>query len=379
VLIVPIGWRRARVSWNAGQEREDLFSPVDGLNPSIGTTVTLFDRSRFNHTVIDASASYKFAREAAGYSLGAERPLFGGPRLFAGAEIHDLSASDDLWRVTAAEQTLAALLFKNTFRDYYRRHGGQVFTTLQPGGHNELTLAARWDRHAPLDNETGFSVFRDSASFRPNTPAFEGDVNAWVIGYRFDTRPLSGAGERQTYLRHLTDDLYGFGRRRTPGLRVEWTSELAGRGLGGDARFDRHILDTRGYLSFSPRQLIAARALLGFSNGRLIPEREFALGGIGSVHGYSFKEARGAGMALFNGEYAFDLLPSHYPGGSALSIFGFYDAGRVFDPVPGSRSDWLKGVGFGFSSGQWLRIEIGFRAGAIPSSRQVLVRLGPSF
>jgi outer membrane protein assembly factor BamA len=377
VLVVPLSWRIARTSITTGQDREDLFSPVDGFNPAIGFSTTLYDHGRLNHTAISGFVGYKFAREDAGYSLGAERPLFGSPKLFLGGELHDVTASDDWWRLTIPEQLVASAGFSNTFRDYYQRKGGQLFSTLQAGRHNELELMLRWDRHAPLPNTSDFSLFRD-ATFRPNLAAIDQRVNAWIIGYRFDTRPLTGAGDATTYRRHLTDDLYGFGINREPGLRVEWTSEIA-HGLGGDARFVRDILDTRGYLSFSPRQLLSARGVVGGSSGTLPPERAFAIGGIGSVHGYAFKEATGTGMALVNAEYRVDLTRPRYPEGALLSVLGFYDAGRVFGPVGGSRHDWLQGVGIGVASGSWFRIDFGFRADDIPSSRQILVRIGPTF
>src|SRR5205823_8513647 len=177
---------------------------------------------------------------------------------------------------------------------------------------------------------------------------------------------------------HPADDLFGFGRRQRPGLRLEWTSEIAGHELGGDAAFARHIVNTRGYLSFSPRQLWSARGILGFSNGTLPIERRFALGGIGSVHGYQFKEASGDGMALFNTEYRVDLTTPQRGGEALLSVHGFYDLGKITGPFNGSRSDWLQGIGFGVSLSS-VRVEFGFRANDITRSRQLLVRLAPTF
>lgn len=52
------------------------------------------------------------------------------------------------------EQTLASVAFKNTFRDYYRRRGAQLFGVMRIGANNELSVMTRWDRHEPLDNAT---------------------------------------------------------------------------------------------------------------------------------------------------------------------------------------------------------------------------------
>jgi outer membrane protein assembly factor BamA len=374
VLVVPLRWRTARTDQMLGSGREDLFSPVDGLSPALGFSTTIFDHSHFNHTYVSGYAAYKFGRDDPGYSVGIERPIFIAPKLFLGAELHDMTASDDLWRLSSFEQTVVSLTFKNTFRDYYRRRGAQVFGVLRMGGHNELGVMGRWDRHEPLRNATSYSFFRDDAAYRPSIPVVDQHVNALVLSYTFDTRPLTGAGQPATYERHVKDNLFGYGLRPAPGFRLEWTSELAGRGMKGDADFDRHILNARGHVATSSRTLLSMRGLFGFSNGTLPVERLFSIGGIGSVHGYSFKEASGTGMTLLNAEYRINLSSGGH-GRDAFNVFVFYDAGRVTN---GMNPDWLRGVGVGAGAGG-VRVEFGFRASDIPQSRQILVRYSPTF
>jgi outer membrane protein assembly factor BamA len=385
VLIVPLRWRTANTDSMFGSGREDLFSPVDALSPAVGFSATIFDHAQFNHTYINGYVSYKFGREDPGYSFGVERPLFTAPKLFLGLELHDMTATDDRWRLTNVEQTFVSLAFKNSFRDYYRRRGAQVFTVLRMGPNNELSAMARWDRHEPLANSTTYSFFRDDAAYRRNPAVFDEHVNALVLGYTFDTRPLSGAGRPATYERHLKDNLFGYGVRQRPGLRLEWTSEIAGHGLKGDAEFDRHILNARGHVAVTSHTLLSLRGLFGFSNGALPVERLFAIGGIGSVHGYSFKEATGTGMALLNAEYRVNLS-SASRNRDAAHVFVFYDAGRIASPRPVPRGfilskpdpGWLRGVGAGAGAGG-IRVEFGFRANDIPRSRQILVRFSPTF
>ena len=77
----------------------------------------------------------------------------------------------------------------------------------------------------------------------------------------------------------------------------------------------------------------------GWSDGVLPPQRQFAIGGLGSVHGYGFKEAVGDSLALVNLEYALGWR-------NGPKVFGLFDAGRVTSPT---RVDapWLKGIGVG--------------------------------
>jgi hypothetical protein len=379
VLVVPLRWQTTHSDASLGSGREDLFSPVDGASPALRIATTIFDHSKFNHTFVSGYVSYKFGRDDAGYSAGAERPIFGGPRVFLGAEIHDVTASDDLWRLSLLEQALVSVSFKNSFRDYYRRRGQQVWAVFRAGSSNEFSAMARWDRHEPLENGTNYSFFRDDATFRPNPLVADQHVNALVFGYTFDSRALSGAGQAATYQRHLKDDLFGTALRQRPGVRLEWTSEIAGHAMAGDADFDRHVLNSRVYVAMGPRTLLSGRGLFGFSNGTLPIERRFAIGGIGTVHGYAFKEVSGTGMALFNVEYRVNLTTPIGHGHDGVGVFGFYDAGRVTSGLaPDASPGWLNGVGFGLGAGG-VRIDFGFRANDIPNSRQILVRFSPTF
>jgi Omp85 superfamily domain/Surface antigen variable number repeat len=383
VLVIELDRREVKgsVSFGPGQ-REDWYSPVDGFSPAFGFNLTLFDTlfesTSFKQTFIRTYVTYKFARESAGYSVGFERPILGawdGPRLFVGAEAHEITATDDAWRLSTLEQSVVALTFANTFRDYHDATGYQLHAAFRMNPAQEIFGAWRDDDHEPLTNTADYAVFRDGGDvFRPNQQAAAGNLRAVVLGYTLDTRNLEQESLERTYERHLLTSLFGTTGRRAPGVRVEWTSELATEGLGGDFDFTRHIVNARTYGQFGSHGF-RLRALAGGSSGVLPPQRQFALGGIGSVHGYSFKEAAGGdGMFLFNAEYR---LGSSGPNGARL--VGFFDAGRVWlpDGVAG-REDWLKGIGGGFEIGEF-RVEFGWRLDDIPSSLQVLVRFGPTF
>jgi heme-degrading monooxygenase HmoA len=380
VLIVPVTRQRGKSSLTTGtSSREDLFDPVDGFSPGVGFKHTTFDRRDFNYTFVEGYISYKFGREHTGYSIGVERKLSHARGVFVGVEAHDVTATDDLWRLSPSEQTLVAVAFKNTFRDYYRRRGVQAHVSFRPTPAHEIVIASRWDTHEPLQNTTNFSFFRDTQIFRPNQSTAGGDLHAIVLAYTFDTRGLVDAGIAAGFERHLVDDLFRGTRRQDFGSRIDWTSEIAGHGTGGDYTFDRHILNARTYVPLSPRQSFAGRSILGFSGGTLPVERRFAIGGIGSVHGYRFKEAVGEGLILFNAEYRLDLLGGwHHDHAGVLRAVAFFDAGRVHNPIGASTTEWLKGIGAGLQTGP-IRVEFGFRLADPSHSKQVLVRLSPSF
>src|SRR5262249_36716274 len=136
VVVIHIEEKHTRFRFRSSSEaREDFFSPVDGFSPNLSLGLTLLDPERFHNTLIAGHVTYKFARDYAGYSLGFQHRIVAKPKIFFGAEIHDLTASDDFWRLTTTEQSVVALAFRNTFRDYYQRKGQQAFVALMPSQH----------------------------------------------------------------------------------------------------------------------------------------------------------------------------------------------------------------------------------------------------
>lgn len=352
--------------------REDWYSPVDALNLGAGFHGTVFDTARFNHTYWNGYVTYKFGPDRAGYSLGLERPFFHGGRLQVGAGIHDLTASDDQWRLGDAEQSLVALTFRNTFRDYYRRKGYQVHAAVRPWNNHELLVAWRDDSHQSLQNETSYGFFRDSHGFRANALASPGDLRAVVAAYTYDSRGLDDA-PAQRYRRHLLDNLFSESTARDQGVRLEWRSEIAPRSFSDDFDFTRHIATARAWWQPTSRRTISGRLVAGTSTGTLPGQRVFALGGIGTVRGYGYKESAGDRMVLLNGELRQQL------GRSSFAGLLFIDSGRVFAPRAGSRAEWMHGVGAGLEIGGGSRVELGWRLDDIPNSVQVLFRLRPTF
>jgi outer membrane translocation and assembly module TamA len=162
----------------------------------------------------------------------------------------------------------------------------------------------------------------------------------------------------------------------TPRWRIDWTSEIsAPDALQSDFDFRRHIISGRARVALSRHQEFSARAIGGWSDGVLPPQRQFAVGGIGSVHGYGFKEQVGDSIALVNLEY---LLG--WRGG--LHGIGFLDLGRAAARNQPALSvddrPWLKGVGFGIGVGD-VRLDFGYKLDAVPSSLQLLLRFGRTF
>jgi outer membrane protein assembly factor BamA len=370
-----------RLAPNFG-EREDWFSAVDGFAPSLGFGGAVFDHTLFNHAYIAGHLSYKFGPDRVGYALGFERPVFDEPKLFFGAELYDFTASDDRWQVSNLEASVDAIAARSSFRDYYRRRGAQLHAAVRVERHVELLFAWRGERHNALAVESDFSLFNRDDAFRPNALAAPGRLNTLVFGATAQSGGFATESLAATYRRHQLDMPFGdrlpeYGRYERESAssrawRADWTSEIASpSALGGDFDFQRHIVSGRIRQRLSRREEIRLRAIGGWTDGAPPPQRLFGAGGMGSVHGYVFKEAIGTDLALLNAEYAIGRL-------AGLHLITFFDAARV-TPVDEAPARWLKGVGFGIGLTRELRVDFGYKLNDIPGSLQVLVRIDRPF
>jgi hypothetical protein len=358
-------------------EREDWFSPVDGFVPSLGMGIAVFDHTSFNHTFIAGHASYKFASERAGYSLGLERPLFGRTKVFVGAELYDLTATDDRWQVSSLEQSVAAISIRSSFRDYYRRRGAQLNAAMRVHPRLEGLLVWRSEQQDPLATRTDFSLWNDDELFPPNQLAAPGRLNALILGLSASGRGFDRESLEASYRRHQLEEPFGErldrlegGRSPQPLWRVDWSSELSYPGaFSSDFDFRRHIVTGRARMAAGEFQTFAARGIAGWSDGVLPPQRIFSVGGIGSVHGYDFKAQTGNSLALANFEYEIGWR-------NGLKGLAFFDLGRA--ARAGTDPPWLKGVGWGIAVSE-LRVDFGYRLDDVPSSLEVLLRFSRTF
>jgi outer membrane translocation and assembly module TamA len=249
----------------------------------------------------------------------------------------------------------------------------------------ELFAAWRGERHLPLETSSDFSLWNDDDTFRPNLIARDGRLNAILVGASVDSRGYDRESIENTYRRHQFETPFGdrlvdrSGKRDPVSMwRIDWTSEISSPdAFASDFNFRRHIVSGRGRLFATEHQEIAARVIGGWADGDLPPQRRFAVGGIGSVHGYTFKESTGDTFRLFNLEYG---VGWH----NGPQLIGFLDAGRTTErrsaaASPRAGAPWLKGAGWGVALGD-VRVDFGYKLGASePSSVQVLLRLGRTF
>ncbi len=320
-----------------------------------------------------AWVGYAFKAEDWRYEIGLERRFdLGAHRLQVGIRNYDLTATQDEWLMPTAENSLAALLFHEDFRDYYRCTGTSFHLSNSMFQRLRLEIAYHLDEHEPLRKNEVWSLFGGDKKFRHNPEAEEGIVHSTRIRIDYDTR----------------DDYV----EPTSGFLIEAVYEKAGDEFGGDMSFQHFLLDFRRYLYLSIFENIDLRLRLGTAAGDVPSQKTFDLGGIGSVRGYKFKEYRDDHrMVLGNVEYRikFGRLASDFL--EDKQIIPFYDFGLAWSGDEQSslvsgfdqlKLDHLKtAVGIGLSTGasDGLRVNLARRLDDRDRPMVVTVRISRIF
>jgi len=262
----------------------------------------------------------------------------------ADAEYRKETASPDDEIVGSAENTLAALIAKYDYKNYYLREGVSISASILwiPRRQTEaLMLLLAWenDRHSSLDVVADWGLLPTESHFRPNIDAAAGRQKALRLtaGIQLQDSPRHPHSVFQTVL--------------------HW--EKAGGSLGGDFTYDGVFAMLRLERSTWGVQRLTLRSGAGARSGHLALQHVLRLGGISTLRGLPHQSLTGTRLWLFNGEYRFgrDFLTAatFFPFNSGLArrIVPALDAGLLYDlgaayEVPASDGvfrGWLKGAG----------------------------------
>jgi len=300
------------------------YQRVDGLSIQLSQELSHPD---WRVPKIRLREIYSSKQEKWLYRVELDQRLLSALPLYAGASVYKLTDSNPLDKeiVGDTENDLAALFFKEDFRDYFTREGATLRARLDVPEGGSAKVEYLHDRYTSLPTRVTWSVFGGSSVFRPNPAVDEGEMRSIVASYAFDTVEGEGC---------------------TPnGVRLGVTVERAGGRLGGDFDFTTVVIDARNYLKLSPDQFLRYRLRIGSrTQGALPRQRLFYVGGIGTLRGHDYKELTGDQMVLWNVEYG------AYAGRKA-GIFVFMDSGKAWNGDRGFASQELEldaGVGIEF-------------------------------
>jgi hypothetical protein len=339
-LQIALVQRRGRLTfWPDGPDPSPLSNRVEGFAPGVGANLALFDPVSFNHADVYGKVSHGMASKATRYAVGARRPFGMDQAFILGAEAHDLTDTDDLFRRDAVLQPRGRILTFSITEDYFRRQGYEAYAFARPSPRLQLGVSYRDDEYESLRVEKDDHVFLVPRRPRPNPAIDEGRMRSVVVTTRFAGQGELFAGwkeERETF---LVRNPYGGRYESAQRFRVDGTFETT---VGGDFSFRRAIGHARGTHDLGARHSVSARALVGVTGGTPPLQRRFALGGAGTLRGYSLKEFAGENIVLGTEEWTYSP-PSRFPG-----LVAFYDGGAAFSRGV-KDAGWHDDVGIGLA------------------------------
>jgi hypothetical protein len=266
-----------------------VYNRVEGLPVRVGPV--LYRDQGWGHVRFSADAivrtesSFSSSTPDVGHTVLGEVRI--GQRFGAtvGGRLYDQVEGVESWQLSNAEVGLASFVFHRDYRDYYGRHGGQLFAALRATDNADLTLSYSDERWRSRETHDPPALFDNGLAWRTNPMMDAGRFHVANLTLRVDTRndtfnPWAGWYLLADYERGTgTIDLAG---PTSPGVRPVAL---------GSTRYQRAFFDMRRYNRISPSSALNLRVVLGgWISGDPLPlERRLSIDGPGTVPGFDFR------------------------------------------------------------------------------------------
>ncbi|MBI5463866.1 MAG: hypothetical protein HY966_02785, partial [Ignavibacteriales bacterium] len=204
-----------------------------------------------------------------------------------GAEGYSLTDTKDQWIIGVHENTAAAFLIHEDFRDYFERTGATFHVAYYTQGdylNTEFKVAYVMDKYDSLSNKVEWAMFGGDKVFRQNPPIAPGQMKSVMASVGVTTLTKTSRGPE--------------------GWNLFASAEFARKDFGPtNFDFDQYVVDVRRYQPLGRYDNFNVRVRAGTSTGVLPLQKAFEYGGLGTLNGYAFKSDIGNRMLLINAEY----------------------------------------------------------------------------
>ena len=266
-----------------------VYNRVEGLPVRIGPV--LYRDQGWGHMRFSASAivrtgsSFSSSTPDVGHAVLGELRV--GRRYGAtlGGRLYDQVDGVESWQLSNAEVGLASFLFHRDYRDYYYRHGGQLFAALRATDNADLTLSYGDERWSSRDARDPPTLLNNGLAWRENPVIDAGRFHLANLTLRVDTRNDTFNPWAGWYL--LADYERGTGAIDVAGA----VSTGVRAAPSGPTRYQRVFFDLRRYNRISPSSALNLRLVLGgWVSGDPLPlQRRLSIDGPGTVPGFDFR------------------------------------------------------------------------------------------
>ena len=284
-------WERRRYRNSTGLRiaTAGAYNRTEGLPIKLGPSMhfTYPDGSfRLDaHAIVRTGSSFNSTKSDVGHDVSAEWRFGRRGGLGIGAHAFNVAEPVESWQLSDLEVGLASFLARRDYRDYYDRHGGELFATLFATHHGELTAGFSNEHWGVRELRNPWTLTRRDDAWRDNPDLDEGRVHIARAQLTIDTRnnrndPWSGWYAKVDWERGM-------------GTLTQLGPSAMARSYGpnGALNYTRGFADLRRYNRLAPDAQLNFRIVAGgWLNGDPLPlQRRLSIDGPGSVPGFDFR------------------------------------------------------------------------------------------
>jgi hypothetical protein len=231
---------------------------------------------------------YSFEQKEWQYSVGLEKYFGDRPLFVIGSEYYMGTTTDDYWRVGLNETSLTALFAGYDFLDYYKQEGYGLYAMFRTPVYIGLGVSYNSTQYSSLVQNTDYSFFGKDGTYRPNPPVTEGDFESVSLGFMFN---------RRNVIMSQFFSMQGW-------AMAELANEFD---LNSDMPYNRYEAGWKFYFYLDKGTMLKWRLRAGAitGDGDIPLQKQFELGGIGTMRATPFKQLTGNAMVLSNIEMHF--------------------------------------------------------------------------
>ncbi|HEX6559281.1 MAG TPA: hypothetical protein VF021_07455 [Longimicrobiales bacterium] len=273
------------------------YNRVEGLPIGVGPVIETSGR---NPTRLEAQAIWRTAvggpgdTEHWGYAFRLEQFMGGSRNFRIGGTVHSIIDPIEDWQLDRNEAALATFVLHSDYRDYFEREGWSAYARYAPRGSGfSAVLAYDDDDHASQRVHDPWTLFSNDDAWRLQPLVAEGHLRTLNGSVLYDGRDDGEFASRGFLVRaDLTQGLSG--TLAIPAASNPLSeSPVAGRAVPFDTRFTSGLLDARVYRRVNQHGTLSLRGVVAgnLSDQPMPPQFQHALGGAGSLPGYSLFQA----------------------------------------------------------------------------------------
>jgi hypothetical protein len=261
------------------------FNRVDGFAPAFKMELRGIEEAKY--PALNLSVIYYVVRETPGWEISLEKSFFGLIEQSVKFEAFSLTDSNDSWRISDLENSIASFLFKEDFRNYFEKRGIRLSYKVEFDYFHMVTVAyIDQDIHS-LVAEDPFTLFGWAKEFRGNPAVDVGKQRTLLLQWIYDSR-----------------DNMRFPRS---GWYNDFSYEVSPDGLHGDFSYRLFTAHIRRYNMISGNHFFNFRFSLALSGRELPRHKIFTVGGVGTLRGYPDLSDSGTNFMIGNAEFRFPI------------------------------------------------------------------------